>query len=59
MLTIVAMLSVQNCFLRPKEKLKEAEECRMKFQHKNGDHLTLLAAFKAYKQKNSDPAWCE
>jgi hypothetical protein len=31
MLTIVAMLSVQNCFLRPKEKLKEAEECRMKF----------------------------
>ena len=47
------MLSVQNCFMRPKEKLKEADECRMKFTHKTGDHLTILAAFKAYKLKKS------
>ena len=51
------MLSVQNCFMRPKEKLKEADECRMKFTHKTGDHLTILAAFKAYKLKNCDSNW--
>ena len=55
MLTIVSMLSVQNCFMRPKDKLKEADECRMKFMHSAGDHITLLQAFKAYKLKNGDP----
>ena len=49
------MLSVQNCFMRPKEKLKEAAECRMKFAHKDGDHIYddifLLINTKKYLKK--------
>ncbi|SOV22542.1 pre-mRNA-splicing factor ATP-dependent RNA helicase PRP43, putative [Plasmodium sp. DRC-Itaito] len=47
-LTIAAMLSVPNCFLRPKVKAKEADEMKMRFSHLDGDHLTLLNAFHAY-----------
>jgi pre-mRNA-splicing factor ATP-dependent RNA helicase DHX15/PRP43 len=28
--SLTAMLSVPYCFLRPKDNLKEADECRMK-----------------------------
>lgn len=30
--TITAMLSVPYCFLRPKENLREADECRAKYE---------------------------
>ena len=43
-LSIASMLSVQNCFMRPKECAKEADEAKMQFAHQDGDHLTLLNA---------------
>ncbi|CRG99387.1 pre-mRNA-splicing factor ATP-dependent RNA helicase PRP43, putative [Plasmodium relictum] len=47
-LSIAAMLSVPNCFLRPKVKGKEADEMKTRFSHLDGDHLTLLNVFHAY-----------
>lgn len=52
-LTIVAMLSVPNCFLRPKDSRHEADEAKSQFNHREGDHLTLLRTYNAYKQCKS------
>lgn len=54
MLTIIAMLSVQQCFMRPKDKQKEADEAKARFSHEDGDHLTLLNVYHAYKNNNDD-----
>ncbi|KAF1783016.1 P-loop containing nucleoside triphosphate hydrolase [Phytophthora cactorum] len=40
--TIVAMLSVQEPFVRPKNDAKAANEAKANFAHVDGDHLTLL-----------------
>jgi len=57
-LTLVSMLSVQNVFYRPKEKQQLADQRKAKFNQPEGDHLTLLAVFNAWKtSKFSDP-WC-
>ncbi|KAI5070573.1 hypothetical protein GOP47_0014916 [Adiantum capillus-veneris] len=57
-LSIVAMLSVPNCFLRPKEAHKAADAAKARFAHIDGDHLTLLNVYHAFKQNNEDPQWC-
>ncbi|CAL5433423.1 unnamed protein product [Camellia sinensis] len=44
-LSISAMLSVAN-------------EAKARFGHIDGDHLTLLNVYHAYKQNNEDPSWC-
>jgi pre-mRNA-splicing factor ATP-dependent RNA helicase DHX15/PRP43 len=53
-LSIVAMLSVPNAFVRPKESARDADECKNRFAHLDGDHLTLLNVFHAYKQHAAD-----
>ncbi len=57
-LTIVAMLSVQNVFYRPKEKQAQADAKKAKFHQVEGDHLTLLAVYQAWKQQNYSSPWC-
>ncbi|KAI4372026.1 hypothetical protein MLD38_010313 [Melastoma candidum] len=57
-LSITAMLSVPNCFVRPREAQKAADEAKSRFGHIDGDHLTLLNVYHAYKQNNEDPSWC-
>eukprot|EP00243_Klebsormidium_subtile_P011213 TRINITY_DN6285_c0_g2_i1.p1 TRINITY_DN6285_c0_g2~~TRINITY_DN6285_c0_g2_i1.p1 ORF type:complete len:720 (-),score=219.60 TRINITY_DN6285_c0_g2_i1:163-2322(-) len=57
-LSITAMLSVPNCFLRPREAQKAADEAKARFAHIDGDHLTLLNVYHAYKQNSEDPSWC-
>ncbi len=49
-LSVTAMLSVPNCFVRPAEAKKAADEAKARFSHIDGDHLTLLNAYHAYKQ---------
>lgn len=44
-LSIVALLSVPNIFMRPKEAQKDADDARAKFVHSDGDHLTMLNAY--------------
>ena len=36
--------------MRPNEAKKAADEAKMKFAHIDGDHLTLLNVYHAYKQ---------
>ncbi|KAI9355943.1 P-loop containing nucleoside triphosphate hydrolase protein [Zopfochytrium polystomum] len=57
-LTIVAMLSSPNCFMRPNDQRKQADEAKANFNHPEGDHLTLLNVFHAFKENNMDPQWC-
>lgn len=58
MLTIVAMLSIPSCLIRPKEFLQASSEAHAKFAHIDGDHLTLLNIYLAYKQNAMDQSWC-
>ncbi|GMH37686.1 hypothetical protein BSKO_05559 [Bryopsis sp. KO-2023] len=60
-MTIAAMLSVPNCFVRPREAIKAADEAKAKFSHVDGDHLTLLNVYHAWKTlpEDQDPKdWC-
>ncbi|KAK3194328.1 hypothetical protein Dsin_025638 [Dipteronia sinensis] len=57
-LSVSAMLSVPNCFVRPREAQKAADEAKARFGHIDGDHLTLLNVYHAYKQNSEDPTWC-
>lgn len=56
-LSIVATMSVPQIFLRPKHKQREADEAKQQFAHVDGDHLTLLNAYHAYKHHGSDSGW--
>lgn len=57
-LTIVAMLSVENPFYRPKEKQAQADMKKAKFFQPEGDHLTLLAVYEAWKNSKFSNPWC-
>jgi len=57
-LSIVALLSVPQVFMRPKEAAKAADAAKAKFAHADGDHITLLNAYHMYLQKNRDRTWC-
>ncbi|MEW5317289.1 MAG: hypothetical protein WDW38_008600 [Sanguina aurantia] len=57
-LSIAAMLSSANVFLRPREAMKAADEAKARFTHIDGDHLTMLNVYHAWKSHNEDPQWC-
>ena len=57
-LSIVAMLSVQTVFYRPKEKRGQADSKKAKFHQPEGDHLTLLTVYNGWKAANFSNAWC-
>lgn len=53
-LTIVAMLSVPNVFIRPTKDKKRADDAKNIFAHPDGDHITLLNVYHGFK---SDEAY--
>ncbi|RUS25213.1 P-loop containing nucleoside triphosphate hydrolase protein [Jimgerdemannia flammicorona] len=57
-LTVVAMLNAQNIFYRPKEKQTQADAKKAKFHQPEGDHLTLLTVYNAWKAGKFSNAWC-
>ena len=57
-LSITALLSVPNVFVRPRDAMRAADEAKARFAHVDGDHLTLLNVYHAYKQNNGDSSWC-
>eukprot|EP00834_Sanchytrium_tribonematis_P007749 NODE_755_length_4181_cov_0.632533.p1 type:complete len:722 gc:universal NODE_755_length_4181_cov_0.632533:3817-1652(-) len=57
-LSIIAMLSVPNCLLRPIDKREEADSCHSHFKDQNGDHFTLLNIFKEFIQVSDKKQWC-
>lgn len=44
---------VPQCFVRPTEAKKAADESKMRFAHIDGDHLTLLNVYHAFKQSET------
>ncbi|KAF8635093.1 hypothetical protein AX15_000533 [Amanita polypyramis BW_CC] len=58
-LTITAMLSVPNIWLRPNNQRREADAAKAKLSVPEGDHLTLLNVYNEYQQNlyNKNWAW--
>lgn len=48
---MIDMLLVPQCFVRPNESKKAADDAKMKFAHIDGDHLTLLNVYHSFKQR--------
>ncbi|KAH6847973.1 P-loop containing nucleoside triphosphate hydrolase protein [Chaetomium sp. MPI-CAGE-AT-0009] len=61
-LSITSLLSVPQIWVRPNNARKRADEMKQQFAHPDGDHLTLLNAYHAYKgaeQAGEDvKKWC-
>lgn len=57
-LSIVAMLSGPNVFMRPREAQKAADDAKAKFNHVDGDHLSLLNVYHAWKNNQESASWC-
>ncbi|KAF8444238.1 P-loop containing nucleoside triphosphate hydrolase protein [Terfezia claveryi] len=60
-LSLTALLSVPQIFVRPANARKWADEAKMRFAHPDGDHLTMLNAYHAFKSEAAQPdpmAWC-
>ncbi|KAI0130881.1 P-loop containing nucleoside triphosphate hydrolase protein [Daldinia grandis] len=62
MLSITALLSVPQIFVRPAQKRREADEMKNLFKHNDGDHLTMLNVYHAFKgvlNRSEDArTWC-
>nr|XP_050855532.1 probable ATP-dependent RNA helicase DHX35 [Vespula vulgaris]XP_050855534.1 probable ATP-dependent RNA helicase DHX35 [Vespula vulgaris]XP_050855535.1 probable ATP-dependent RNA helicase DHX35 [Vespula vulgaris] len=58
--SIIAMLQVQNVFIRPGggQAIAKARVAHRKFEVEEGDLLTLLNVYAAY-EKNKTPSWCQ
>lgn len=61
MLSLTALLSVPQLFVRPASQRKRADEMKDLFAHPDGDHLTLLNVYHAFKspEAQANPKqWC-
>jgi pre-mRNA-splicing factor ATP-dependent RNA helicase DHX15/PRP43 len=43
------MLSAPTCFLRPGNECKQADEVKARLAHIDGDYLTMLNVYHAFK----------
>ncbi|RDW66080.1 hypothetical protein BP6252_09715 [Coleophoma cylindrospora] len=60
-LSLTALLSVPQVFVRPASARKRADEMKALFAHPDGDHLTMLNVYHAFKgaDAQADPRkWC-
>ncbi|KAI9843506.1 MAG: DEAH-box ATP-dependent RNA helicase prp43 [Sclerophora amabilis] len=61
MLSLTALLSVPQIFVRPASARKRADEMKALFAHPDGDHLSMLNVYHAFKgsQAQENPKqWC-
>ncbi len=61
MLSITSLLSVPQIFQRPASARSRADQMKALFSHPDGDHLTMLNVYHAFKgpQAQADPKqWC-
>ncbi|KAF7416226.1 DEAH-box ATP-dependent RNA helicase prp43 [Pleurotus ostreatus] len=56
-LTITAMLSVPNIWVRPANQRSQADAAKALFTVPDGDHLTLLNVYNQYMQNKFDKNW--
>lgn len=60
-LSITALLSVPQVFVRPPAQRKRADEMKNLFAHPDGDHLTMLNVYHAYRSNETQEnpkQWC-
>ncbi|BHF82058.1 Pre-mRNA-splicing factor ATP-dependent RNA helicase dhx15 [Sparganum proliferum] len=57
-LSIIAMLPVPQCFVRPADAKTAVDEAKMRFAHIDGAHSTMLNVYHAFKQNQEDRQWC-
>lgn len=60
-LSITSLLSVPQVFVRPASQRKAADEMKNLFAHQDGDHLTLLNVYHAFKgadAQENPKQWC-
>ncbi|KAG9123708.1 DEAH-box ATP-dependent RNA helicase prp43, partial [Ceratobasidium sp. 392] len=57
-LTIVAMLSAPNVWIRPPYQRREADIAKAQFAHPDGDHLVLVNVYNSYLKNKADKNWC-
>ncbi|KAF8246893.1 P-loop containing nucleoside triphosphate hydrolase protein [Wilcoxina mikolae CBS 423.85] len=60
-LSLTALLSVPQVFTRPPSARKRADEMKARFAHADGDHLTMLNVYHAFKspEAQQNPSqWC-
>ncbi|KAJ6144538.1 Pre-mRNA-splicing factor ATP-dependent RNA helicase PRP43 [Penicillium chermesinum] len=60
-LSIVSLLSVPNVFVRPASQRKRADEMKNLFAHPDGDHLSMLNVYHAFKSpvaQENPRQWC-
>ncbi|KAL8831836.1 MAG: hypothetical protein Q9170_005132 [Blastenia crenularia] len=61
MLSLTALLSVPQIFVRPQSARKRADEMKALFAHPDGDHLTMLNVYHAFKSPQAQEnvkQWC-
>jgi len=61
MLTIIALVTGESIFNVPgtKERREEAEQVHRKFAANEGDLVTLLNTWRAYRSSNQSGQWCQ
>ena len=60
-LSLTALLSVPQVFVRPASARKRADDMKALFAHPDGDHLTMLNVYHAFKGQavqNDPKRWC-
>ncbi|MEE6469897.1 hypothetical protein FKM82_008809 [Ascaphus truei] len=57
-LTIVSLLSVDSVLHNPPAKRDEVQAVRKKFISSEGDHITLLNIYRAFKNLGKNKEWC-
>jgi len=60
-LSLTALLSVPQVFTRPPSARKRADEMKTHFAHADGDHLTMLNVYHAFKSpeaQRNPSQWC-
>lgn len=60
-LSLTALLSVPQIFSRPASARKRADEMKQLFAHEDGDHLTMLNVYHAFKSpaaQENPKQWC-
>ncbi|KXS12668.1 putative ATP-dependent RNA helicase DHX35 [Gonapodya prolifera JEL478] len=57
-ITIAAMLSVENIFVTQSGRRKEADFEKRKFSVEEGDHISYLNVYKTFLRQNQSPSFC-
>uniref|UniRef100_A0A2D4HI18 ATP-dependent RNA helicase DHX33 n=2 Tax=Micrurus TaxID=8634 RepID=A0A2D4HI18_MICLE len=58
-LTIVSLLSVDSVLYNPPSRRDEVQAVRKKFISSEGDHITLLNIYRAFKNISGNREWCK